>query len=87
MPTYEYKCEDCGYTFEKFQAMRDKPVTKCPKCGCTVRRLISGGAGVMFKGSGFYATDYSHQSISTACGRERPSCGRDTPCDKKPCEF
>ncbi|MBE9569719.1 MAG: zinc ribbon domain-containing protein [Proteobacteria bacterium] len=85
MPTYEYKCEDCGYMFEKFQSMKDKPIAKCPKCDGTVRRLISGGAAVIFKGSGFYATDYS-QNTSPACGRERPCCGRDTPCDKKPCE-
>ena len=85
MPTYEYKCEFCDYTFEKFQAMKDKPIAKCPKCGGRVRRLISGGAGVIFKGSGFYATDYA-DSNSQACGRERPCCGRDTPCDKRPCE-
>jgi len=85
MPTYEYKCEDCGYMFEKFQSMKDKPIAKCPKCNGKVQRLISGGAAVIFKGSGFYATDYS-QNTSPACGRERPCCGRDTPCDKKPCE-
>ena len=84
MPTYEYKCEGCGYMFEKFQSMKDKPIAKCPKCDGIVRRLISGGAAVIFKGSGFYAT-YS-QNTSPACGRERPCCGRDTPCDKKPCE-
>jgi putative FmdB family regulatory protein len=85
MPTYEYKCEDCGYTFEKFQAMRDKALTKCPKCEGRVRRLISGGGGIIFKGSGFYANDYANGN-SPACGRERPCCGRDVPCDKKPCE-
>ena len=85
MPTYEYKCDDCGYTFEKFQRMRDKPIKKCPKCSGKVQRLIGGGAAVIFKGSGFYETDYS-QNTSPACGRERPCCGRDTPCDKKPCE-
>jgi len=85
VPTYEYKCQACGYMFEEFQSMKDKPIAKCPKCDGTVRRLISGGAAVIFKGSGFYATDYS-QNTSPACGRERPCCGRDTPCDKKPCE-
>ncbi len=85
MPTYEYKCQACGYTFEKFQNMKDKPVTRCPKCNGTVQRLISGGAGVIFKSSGFDATDYSQKS-SPACGRDRPCCGRDIPCDKKPCE-
>lgn len=85
MPTYEYKCEDCGYKFEKFQAMRDKTLKKCPKCDGKVRRLISGGGGVIFKGSGFYATDYGRGN-SPACGRDRPCCGRDVPCDTKPCE-
>jgi len=85
MPTYEYKCQACGFTFEKFQSIKDKPVKKCPKCDGTVQRLISGGAGVIFKGSGFYATDYT-KSNTPACGRDRPCCGLDTPCDKKPCE-
>ena len=85
MPTYEYKCEDCGYKFEKFQSMKDKPIAKCPKCDGTVQRLISGGAGVIFKGSGFHTTDYN-KNVSPSCGRDRPCCGRDVPCDKKPCE-
>ena len=85
MPTYEYKCKDCDYTFEKFQSMKDKPIAKCPKCDGNVQRLISGGAGVIFKGSGFYATDYN-KDVSPSCGRNTPCCGRDVPCDKKPCE-
>ena len=85
MPTYEYKCADYGYTFEKFQSMKDKLVRKCPACGGKVQRLIGGGAGVIFKGSGFYATDYARTN-SLACGRDRPCCGRDIPCDKRPCE-
>ena len=85
MPTYEYKCEDCGYKFEKFQAMTDKSLTKCPKCDGKVRRLISAGGGIIFKGSGFYATDYARRN-SPACGRNKPCCGRDVPCDTKPCE-
>ncbi|MCD6521509.1 zinc ribbon domain-containing protein [Candidatus Calescamantes bacterium] len=58
MPTYEYLCENCGYQFEEFQKITDPPLSKCPKCGGKVRRLISGGAGLIFKGSGFYITDY-----------------------------
>ncbi len=85
MPTYEYKCESCGYRFEKFQSMSDKPLQNCPHCNGKVQRLISGGAGVIFKGSGFYATDYA-KSNSPACGRDKPCCGRDMPCDKRPCE-
>ena len=59
MPTYDYECSACGYKFEKFQAMSDKPVRKCPKCGkLKVEKLIGSGSGVIFKGSGFYETDY-----------------------------
>lgn len=59
MPTYEYKCDACGNAFEKFQPITSAPVRKCPKCGKNkVRRLISAGGGMIFKGSGFYITDY-----------------------------
>jgi putative FmdB family regulatory protein len=57
MPTYEYECPE-GHVFEKFQKMTDKPRAKCPVCGKTATRKISGGAGLVFKGSGFYITDY-----------------------------
>jgi putative FmdB family regulatory protein len=57
MPTYEYRCEK-GHTFEQIQKMSDKPVAKCPQCGAKASRVISGGQGVIFKGSGFYITDY-----------------------------
>lgn len=57
MPTYEYQCPD-GHEFELFQKMSDKPRAKCPVCGKTAIRQISGGAGLVFKGSGFYITDY-----------------------------
>jgi putative FmdB family regulatory protein len=57
MPTYEYECKKCGYNFEIFQSMSDEPLKTCDKCGGEVRRLIFGGAGVIFKGSGFYVTD------------------------------
>jgi len=57
MPTYEYQCSD-GHVFEKFQKMTDKPAAKCPVCGKPATRKISGGAGLVFKGSGFYITDY-----------------------------
>jgi putative FmdB family regulatory protein len=57
MPTYEYECPD-GHRFEKFQKMTDKPRAKCPTCGKTATRKISGGAALVFKGSGFYITDY-----------------------------
>ena len=57
MPTYEYRCAN-GHEFEVFQRISDKPRTKCPECGGRATRMISGGAGLIFKGSGFYITDY-----------------------------
>ena len=57
MPTYEYECRSCQYVFERFQAMSDEPVRQCPECGKEVRRIINGGTGLIFKGSGFYVTD------------------------------
>ncbi len=57
MPTYEYRCPE-GHTFDLFQKISDKPRAKCPQCGKMATRLISGGAGLVFKGSGFYITDY-----------------------------
>ena len=58
MPTYNYKCIDCEYSFSEFQKMSDDPVKDCPQCGSEVRRIISGGSGMIFKGTGFYLTDY-----------------------------
>ena len=57
MPTYEYECKSCTYAFETFQSMSEPPLTSCPQCGKEVRRLINGGSGIIFKGSGFYVTD------------------------------
>ena len=70
MPTYEYKCPKCGTEFEAFQKMSARPVAKCPKCGARAVRLMSAGAGLVFKGSGFYLTDYgrSGQKSKTAEG-------------------
>ena len=66
MPTYEYECKTCGYQFEEFQSIADPPLKKCPKCGGLVERLISGGGGLLFKGSGFYITDYRSDSYKKA---------------------
>jgi len=57
MPTYEYECKTCGYSFEAFQSMSDDPLKVCPECGKEIRRIINGGSGIIFKGSGFYVTD------------------------------
>ena len=62
MPTYEYKCSNCGHTFEYFQTMKAEPLTVCPKCGGQLKRVIGTGAGPIFKGSGFYHTDYKNKS-------------------------
>jgi putative FmdB family regulatory protein len=63
MPTYEYKCDGCGHRFEKFQSMSAAPIRRCPNCHKNkVRRLIGTGAGLIFKGSGFYITDYRDAS-------------------------
>ena len=60
MPTYDYICNKCGHTFELFQSMTETPRKTCPVCKRVVRRLVSGGSGLIFKGSGFYLTDYKN---------------------------
>ena len=62
MPTYDYKCLSCGHSFELFQSMSADPVSKCYKCNGEVKRLIGAGVGPIFKGSGFYHTDYKNSS-------------------------
>lgn len=67
MPTYDYKCTACKHLFEQFQSMKDKPLKKCPKCGKNaLERLIGTGAAVIFKGSGFYQTDYRSEAYKKA---------------------
>lgn len=62
MPTYEYACQKCGHEFEQFQSMKDEPLKKCPKCKkAGLKRLVGGGAGLIFKGTGFYITDYKNK--------------------------
>ncbi len=58
MPTYLYHCRDCRKDFEEFQSITDRPIEVCPRCGGKAERIITGGAGFLLKGSGFYATDY-----------------------------
>ncbi len=88
MPTYDYQCDDCGHRFEKFQSIKARPVRKCPACGKnSVRRLIGAGSGVIFKGSGFYSTDYRSESYRKGAEKDKPSTGgsggdKTPPCDK-----
>ena len=80
MPTYEYSCQKCGQNFEAFQSMRDEPFRECPKELCRlpkwghgkVKRLLGTGAGIIFKGSGFYSTDYRSDSYKEAARKESP---------------
>jgi putative FmdB family regulatory protein len=77
MPTYEYACDKCGHRYEKFQNMSAEADTVCPSCGAAVRRLIGAGAGIIFKGNGFYQNDYKKPSTPpsecAACS-SCPSC-------------
>ena len=73
MPTYDYECTKCGHRFEAFQSMSDKPLTKCPECGGKVKRLIGAGAGLIFKGSGFYITDYRSDSYKKSAEADKPA--------------
>ena len=88
MPTYEYECQQCGHHFEELQSFKDEPLSECPKCGGKVRRLISQGAGLIFRGEGFYVTDYARKNQpkprESSCDNEKPCCGKDAPCDKSP---
>lgn len=84
MPTYEYKCDSCGYNFEKIQSIKDEPLKICPKCNGKAKRLISAGGGFIFKGSGFYTTDYRSESYKKKEKEEtkRPTVVSKTSSDK-----
>lgn len=73
MPNYDYECTQCKHRFEAFQRLDEPLLKKCPKCGKKVRRLIGSGAGIIFKGSGFYATDYK-KSAPPACPKAKEGC-------------
>ena len=79
MPTYDYECEKCGHRFELFQSMKDEPKKRCPKCKGKVRRLIGTGAGMIFKGSGFYVTDYRSDSYKSEKSKESGETPKATP--------
>ena len=94
MPTYEYACPKCGHEFEQFQSMRDEPLKKCPKCKkAGLKRLVGGGAGLIFKGTGFYITDYKNKSgggdkgagdKSGGTGDKKPADSKSSTSDSKP---
>jgi len=70
MPTYEYECIDCNYLFDEFQRISDPPITICPSCNGRTKRIISGGTGFLFKGSGFYITDYRNKNYKASVAKE-----------------
>jgi len=73
MPTYEYQCQKCKKRHEAFQSITAKSLTKCPKCGGRLKRLLGSGSGFLFKGSGFYITDYRSKSYREAKKNDQPS--------------
>jgi putative FmdB family regulatory protein len=86
MPTYEYRCKSCGHEFEEFQTMSSDPLIMCPKCAKpTLKRLMSGGVGLIFKGSGFYETDYKKsKSSSSSMKKSKPDSKSESKSDSKP---
>ena len=88
MPTYEYRCTECGEEFEEFQPISDPPITICSTCGGKTQRVISGGTGFIFKGSGFYATDYKksgqgQSGTKDGSGVTKPSTPSTPPTESK----
>lgn len=85
MPTYEYECLHCGHHFERFQNITEEPLRHCPKCRHKVKRLLGTGAGIIFKGSGFYETDYKRKSSgSREKADDKPACPKATEKGPKP---
>ena len=88
MPTYDYECSACGHAFEEFQSMTEKHLKKCPKCGkLSLQRLIGAGSGIIFKGSGFYETDYKNKASSSKASSSKKSDSHScsTGCPHKTC--
>lgn len=83
MPTYEYKCERCEYSFEVSHSMSDEPIVNCPQCNAIARKIITGGSGFFLKGS---STSSMKDNLTTKCGKEQTCCGSATPCKIRPCE-
>ena len=83
MPTYEYECSKCGHHFELLQSITAKPLDKCPQCKGSVKRLIGSGSGLIFKGTGFYATDYKKGRQGRTCPSSDSSACKTCPHTKK----
>ena len=83
MPTYEYECTCCKHRFEEFQSITAKPLESCPKCGKPVRRLLGNGSGIIFKGSGFYQTDYRSKEYKEKSKAESASSSSGGGSEKK----
>lgn len=85
MPNYDYECLECGKRFEVFQSMKDDKLTDCPQENCVgkVRRLLGTGGGIIFKGSGFYQTDYRSSSYEKGAKADKPSEKKESKPDKK----
>jgi len=81
MPIYEYGCPQCGRKFERLQGMKDSSLSNCPDCGAAAERLLSTGAAIISKGG-------SHKGVRSGenCERESPCCGKEIPCEKRPCD-
>jgi len=71
MPTYEYLCDECGHKFEEFQSITDEPLEYCIHCNGKVRKIISQGGGLIFRGSGFYVTDYKKSNKNNKSEKEK----------------
>ena len=85
MPTYEYECQDCNFRFEKFHSMNADPISVCPQCGGNVKKLIGTGAGIIFKGSGFYCTDYKNTKAPVESKPKPDSCKQCCDANNKSC--
>lgn len=83
MPTYDYKCDACEHAWEEFQSIKAEPTKKCPSCGKKkARRLIGGGAGLIFRGSGFYLTDYRSDAYKKSAEADKQSNSSDSSSSK-----
>tara|TARA_B100001750_G_scaffold220357_1_gene208017 strand:+ start:82 stop:432 length:351 start_codon:yes stop_codon:yes gene_type:complete len=78
MPTYQYRCNECNHEFSEFQSITADPLSTCPECSGTLQRLISGGAGFLFKGDGFYITDYRSENYKKAEKADKESSSSKT---------